>query len=341
MRRLPWVLVAIGVLGIGWCLSDAYRARTAFFHMGRLTTPADLDWSPAERPPWHVVDPPGALAPYAPMAKEVAGEGSTRERAMRLLAYVAALGGDAEEASRKDVPITQADDVAVIMESVRSERFRGNCAHYSAILHTLVNAAGLDARLVALEGPRYNDASGHALNEVWLPEEQTWMVLDPLFHAVFLDADGRPLSLRRLRDLLLADRGDEVQVVQGDVRARDKNGAELLAYYREEIDRIMLPGGNDLLAGRAAVYDSWLAKALRLESWPRLPRRAMENTFWSLDHRYIYADRPEYDDDFTPFYVWRASWVLVFAGGAWLLLRALLGRGPRAGRSGRSVAAST
>jgi hypothetical protein len=223
------------------------------------------------------------------------------------------------------------------MEAVRSREFRGNCAHFATIYQTLALAAGLDARFVGIEADQWNDGVGHALIEVWLPESRSWMIVDPLFHAHFLDAAGRPLSVLALRDLVLAGRTGEVRVVQGEIRTGRSTPEEVLETYVIHIDRVMYPGGNNLLEARGAIYDSWPARALRLEAWPRPLRRAMENSFWNLDRRYIYVDRPEYDDAMAAFYVYRASWGLLLCGLVWLLSRRVLGRRPEQGRIARAV----
>ena len=150
-----------------------------------------------------MVDPPHILAPYESLARRIVGEeGTDQERALRLLKYVAELGGHYTEATTSSV--TQSDNVATIMEDVRSGKFKGNCAHYSMILQTLAQAGGLDARIVALHADRWIDGWGHALNEVYLPEWGSWAVLDPLNHVYFLDESGRPLSVLDLRKRFLA-----------------------------------------------------------------------------------------------------------------------------------------
>lgn len=325
-RWTPLVLLLVGVLGIAWCLTDRYRVRAALFSTGKLTERSDVEWAPSARPDWHVPDPPELLEPYAPMAREVTGEGGTRERALRLLKYVAELGGPAAVAHDKSVPLTQTDDPIEIMEQVRSEDFRGNCAHYAFVLHTLGQAAGLDTRMVGISGPRWIWASGHALIEVYLPELETWMVVDPLFHAVFVDAQNRPLGIFRLRDLLLADRGDEVRVVQGTIRARDDTPEEIVDFYALHVPRVMLPGGNNLLEMRSDLYGSWLAKTMRLERWPRQARRGMENVLWDQDRRFLYIDRPEYDDWLVPKYVYKLSWAFIWVGLGWFVWTLRRGR---------------
>ena len=319
-RRIPLVLVLVGILGIAWCLSDRYRVRAALFTTGKLRDRADVDWAPSERPAWHVPDPQELLEPYAPMAREVTGEGGSRERALRLLQYVAELGGPAAVAHDTSVPLTETDDPIEIMEQVRSADFRGNCAHYAFVLHTLGQAAGLDMRMVGISGPRWIWASGHALNEVYLPELDTWMIVDPLFHAVFVDSEDRPLGIFELRDLLLAGRADEVRVVQGTIRARDDTPEEIVDFYALHVPRVMLPGGNNLLEMRSDIYDSWLAKTIRLEQWPRTARRGMENILWDQDRRYLYIDRPEYDDRLVPKYVYKVSWAGIWVGLGWFVL---------------------
>ena len=309
---MPFALLFAGVLGLTWCATDHYRARVALFEIRRIHHPADVDWAPVDRPAWHRVDPPEFVEPYAELARSVAGEGETREKAQRLIDYVALLGRDpgVDWIAR---PVVPSADVDGILEDMRSRVYRGNCAHYSWIFQTFALAAGIDARFVAGDGDVWLDGAGHGFNEVYLPERDSWMIADAFFGAFFVDSSSQPLSTLELRELLRDD-VSEVRVIQADSSPSHLDADEVLDFYAVQIDRLQYTGSANLMEARSRIYDSWLARVIRLESWPHLLRRSTENLLWSADRRYIYVDHPELDDVFLPQYVLRGSAGLVGAG---------------------------
>jgi len=323
----PLALLVAGVVGIVWCASDGYRRRAALFEMGRLTDRSQADWSPSERPEWYAVDSTEALAPYTPLAHSIAGKGDTHTRAKRLLTYVSELADGLPE-DTENVDLVDSDDVAEIMAALQSPDYIGNCAHFAAILHTLSQAAEIQSRYIGISGDGWIDGRGHGILEVFLPESGNWMVLDPYYHVAFYDTEDRPLSILDIRDRIEAGRQDEISLVQGElhtgrIRPDDES---VLDVYGRMIQRVVYVGSSNSLDGRRAIYDSWLARTIRLKTWPRPIRRAMENLVWNLDRRFIYIDRPELEDPFIPYYVFRASVALTLIGFVWLVLALLRSR---------------
>ena len=77
---------------------------------------------------------------------------------------------------------------------------QGFCEHYADAFTTLIRAAGIPARVViGYQGGEYNVQGGfwqirskdaHAWTEVWLPEEQAWMRVDPTAAAAAARVNG-------------------------------------------------------------------------------------------------------------------------------------------------------
>ena len=208
------------------------------------------------------------------------------------------------------------------MEAFQSPKYKANCAHFSAILHTLSQAAEIHSRYVGISGDGWINGRGHGINEVFLPELGSWMVLDPYYHAAFYDTEGRPLSILDIRERIDCGVQDEIKLVQGEIHSgRIRSDDEsVITVYERMITRVVYIGNCNTIYSRRSIYDSWLARTVRLESWPRQFRRSAENLIWNLDRRFIYVDRPELDDRFIPYYVFRASAALAMIGFGWLAL---------------------
>ena len=73
------------------------------------------------------------------------------------------------------------------------------CVHYSVALVSCCQAAGIAARCAALKGTLPSATDGHFVVEVWFPEHEKWVMVDPTFDAV-LWRDGLPLSLVQIRE---------------------------------------------------------------------------------------------------------------------------------------------
>ena len=82
--------------------------------------------------------------------------------------------------------------------------------------------------------------------------------------------------------------------------------------------RVMYQGSLDPIQSHHRIYEVGIGATIRLESWPRQLRRAMENAVWQKDQFYPYVDRPEVDDSFWPRYVARGAFALGLVGLGWL-----------------------
>lgn len=68
----------------------------------------------------------------------------------------------------------------------------------------MLMSVGIKARYVTCLPEDAEDGDCHVVNEVFLPELGKWVMLDSDMDKVVTDMDGRPLSLRELRDKLIA-----------------------------------------------------------------------------------------------------------------------------------------
>ncbi|UCG52596.1 MAG: hypothetical protein JSW58_03335 [Candidatus Latescibacterota bacterium] len=76
----------------------------------------------------------------------------------------------------------------------KGERF--TCGTMSKMLAQMVQASGNFARLVFL--------FGHVVTEVWVPEFEKWVLIDPLFNVHYLNDKGVPLSALDLHRMINA-----------------------------------------------------------------------------------------------------------------------------------------
>ena len=97
------------------------------------------------------------------------------------------------------------DDAAEILPHTFDQPFNKavNCRAKAIVLTDLLNACGIRALPVCA----VSDAKGcHFLVNVWLKEENRFIVLDPSFNCMFADDSGRELSVHELRGRVIAHR---------------------------------------------------------------------------------------------------------------------------------------
>ena len=73
------------------------------------------------------------------------------------------------------------------------------CVHYGVAFVTLCHAVGIQSRAVALAGT-VNGDDGHFVAEVWFPEYEKWVMVDPNLDAMMWK-DGVPLSVMQIQKL--------------------------------------------------------------------------------------------------------------------------------------------
>ena len=75
-----------------------------------------------------------------------------------------------------------------------------NCRLHSIMTFELLSAAGIPARYVTCMPKDSNDCDCHVMNEVWLPEQHKWVMLDTDMRHFVTDKKSNLLSLREIRE---------------------------------------------------------------------------------------------------------------------------------------------
>lgn len=75
-----------------------------------------------------------------------------------------------------------------------------NCRLHSIMTFELLSTAGITARYVTCLPKDSNDCDCHVMNEVWLPEQHKWVMLDTDMRHFVTDKEGNILSLKEIRE---------------------------------------------------------------------------------------------------------------------------------------------
>ncbi len=79
-----------------------------------------------------------------------------------------------------------------------------NCRLHSIMTFELLSAIGITARYVVCMPQNAEDIDCHVMNEVWLPEQHKWVMLDTDMRHYVTDQNGNLLSLREIREHYIA-----------------------------------------------------------------------------------------------------------------------------------------
>ena len=79
-----------------------------------------------------------------------------------------------------------------------------NCRLHSILMRDMLMSAGIKARYITCLPEDVEDQDCHVVNEVFVPELGKWAMIDSDQDQVVTDMEGVPLSLRELRDKLIA-----------------------------------------------------------------------------------------------------------------------------------------
>ncbi len=111
-----------------------------------------------------------------------------------------------------------------------------NCRNKSVILTECCLALGIYARRVYIMPCSPYDMDNHVVTEIFDPEMDKWIMLDPTTDGVFRDEKGVPLSLLELRERFAAHKPAAFSG-SGD-------GDEMNAYFAKNLFRFMVDGDN-------------------------------------------------------------------------------------------------
>ena len=90
-----------------------------------------------------------------------------------------------------------------------------NCRWHSIILSELLLAAGIKNRFITCLPEDKHDGDCHVVNLVWLPELNKWAMLDSDMVEYVTGADGIPLSLEEMREVIIDGKELNVCVLPG------------------------------------------------------------------------------------------------------------------------------
>lgn len=82
------------------------------------------------------------------------------------------------------------------------------CGTYANVLNHVLSEKGIESRVVVAHSPHFRE--GHVVVEAWLGEVEGWIVLDPLYGALFEAPDGSLLDAPGIRQTFL--RGETVRI---------------------------------------------------------------------------------------------------------------------------------
>ncbi len=130
------------------------------------------------------------------LEKLIRGCGSTLEQAGKIMSWWTGSWTYSSSCGMRYAPW---DPFAVYAwKNQNSEETLAFCVHSASCLTLLLRAVGLWARPVVTDCIDPRGTGGHFLTELWLPEEEKWVLLDPHFDAL-LTLDGQPAGALALQ----------------------------------------------------------------------------------------------------------------------------------------------
>jgi len=131
--------------------------------------------------------------------REIAGAGDTQSQALNLLHWLCAH-------TVKGNPQSLPEDLRMNADALLDWSFDRpgndpNCKHLSIILSECLLAVGIKAYALWCY-PKVYKGDNHVVVQVWLPEEERWIMLDPSFDLYMMDDTGRILSAPEVRERL-------------------------------------------------------------------------------------------------------------------------------------------
>lgn len=81
-----------------------------------------------------------------------------------------------------------------------------NCRQHSILYRDMALSVGIKTRFITCRPYDHEDSDCHVVNEVWLPELKKWAMIDSDQDKRVTSVDGLPLSIRELRELIVANK---------------------------------------------------------------------------------------------------------------------------------------
>jgi len=131
--------------------------------------------------------------------RETAGAGDSQSRALNLLHWLCA---HTVKGNPQSLPESLEMDADGLLDwSFDQPGNDPNCKHLSIILSECLLAVGIKAYALWCF-PKVYEGDNHVVEQVWLPEERRWIMLDPSFNLYVMDDAGRILDAPELRQRL-------------------------------------------------------------------------------------------------------------------------------------------
>ena len=135
-----------------------------------------------------------------------------------------------------------------------------NCRLHSILTFELMLAAGLDARYVTCLPEDDDDTDCHVVNEVWLPEQGKWAMIDSDMDGHYIsDLDGIPLSLKEIRERYIFGEDMVIYDLQKNTPIKDSDYStymakntywfrcpETLSYFQEDSENRKREAGRHI-----------------------------------------------------------------------------------------------
>lgn len=162
----------------------------------------------------------------------IAGEGTAFQRAERLLHWMSPKLTHKPDYDNH-VPMNSLD----LLEYSLDRPEQGiNCRNKSVILTECCLALGIYARRVYIMPYSPYDMDNHVVTEIFDPDMDKWVMLDPSTDGIFTDEKGIPLSLLELRERFAQHKP---AAFSGSEPEADMN-----AYFAKNLFRLMADGNN-------------------------------------------------------------------------------------------------
>lgn len=193
-----------------WTFTRIPKART-YVPLRIVHSEAAYDWSPAGAPRWFHTDDPGIPeSAYFREAITSQWDGSPQgfEQQLAIMNWVR------QQVVVEDASTSIDGDPISVHQSMLAGT-PAQCGNFATLYATTSASLGLtNVRLwfmISSDGP---NEQGHALNEVWVPELDKWVLVDPMNNAYVL-VDGVPGSLLEVRAAVLNGQRDQLEFVMG------------------------------------------------------------------------------------------------------------------------------
>lgn len=200
------------------CASTSYIERNYAENLQKLASCAPYTDEPVEFTSEYLVDEERAAEIRAYFKANAgldldalaASEKTTWEKAVELAVFVA-----------KNIPHDnqkewlQERNAITLWEYSRRVPTGFNCRWHSTILSELMLSIGIKNRFITCLPEDKDDGDCHVVNIVWLPENEQWAMIDSDMVEYVTGEDGKLLSLREMREYVIAGKPFTVNALPG------------------------------------------------------------------------------------------------------------------------------